>query len=260
MATYGSYKKIGPDAVIDGTVSNADFANGAIQSSDISNNTITDNELASSIDLSGKTVIYRQLNDGDFDNSAAISTSKFTGFVNSATIDTTDASNITSGTLSSSLISSLSASKLTGTLPNLDANSVTGLGKKVEVFRASYNAPGAVSDGGRLPLFTFTTTFRGVIVFGWEWNFRTTGNGGFNYVYPELTNSGGSNLTVMQTYGVGYNIGAVGWNIAGGGQNYGGPRNAGTYGVRLRLQTNNSTSANDDSGRELHYTVWNVEE
>jgi len=128
MATYGSYKKISADGIIDGTIVSADLANGAVASANIATGAVTENkiaagavtqakvgsgavgtdELGSSIDLSGKTVTYRSISDADILANAAIATSKLSGPVasigsnglaTSAFTDTTNASNISSGTL-----------------------------------------------------------------------------------------------------------------------------------------------------------------
>lgn len=128
MATYGSYKKIGADAIIDGSITAADIAAGAVTAVKIGNGAVTEakigsgavtqakigsgavgtTELGSTIDLSGKTVTYRPIADADINAGAAISTSKISGAISSigsnglaqsAFTDTTNASNISSGTL-----------------------------------------------------------------------------------------------------------------------------------------------------------------
>lgn len=129
MATYGSYKKIGADAIIDGSIAAADIAAGAVTAVKIGSGAVTEakigagavtsaklangavgtSQIAGSLDLSGKTVTYRPITNADVDASAAIATSKISGAVSSigsnglaqsAFTDTTNANNITSGTLS----------------------------------------------------------------------------------------------------------------------------------------------------------------
>ena len=128
MATYGSYKRIGTDAIINSALVTDEFedniindiklaneavsagkiATGAIDSTKITNGVVADTELATNIDLSSKTLTYRTLVDSDFDNAAAISSSKLSGPITSitgnglgpsATTDTTNSSNISSGSL-----------------------------------------------------------------------------------------------------------------------------------------------------------------
>jgi len=128
MATYGSYKKINADAIIDGSVTAADIAAGAITEAKLNTGAVTTDklgtgavtsgkigsgavgttQLASSIDLSAKSVTYRPITDSDVNASANIATSKLSGAVSSissnglaqsAFTDTTNASNISSGTL-----------------------------------------------------------------------------------------------------------------------------------------------------------------
>ena len=129
MATYGSYKKIGADAIIDGSIAAADIAAGAVTEAKLGSGAVTEaklgtgavssgklatgavgtSQLAGSLDLSAKTVTYRPIANADIDASAAIATSKISGAISSigsnglaqsAFTDTTNASNISSGTLS----------------------------------------------------------------------------------------------------------------------------------------------------------------
>lgn len=85
MATYSSFKKINSEAIIDGTITGADIASTTIPTAAIQNSavdgtkisgTVTSAKLATTIDLSAKTVTYRALVDGDFSASAAIGGSK----------------------------------------------------------------------------------------------------------------------------------------------------------------------------------------
>jgi len=85
MATYSSFKKIDTDAVVDGSIVSADIAADTIPAADIlANNvpqaafsgTVTSAKLASTIDLSAKTVTYRPIVNGDISASAAIAGTK----------------------------------------------------------------------------------------------------------------------------------------------------------------------------------------
>jgi hypothetical protein len=128
MATYGSYKRLYTEAIQDATLTANEIAGNAVTQGKIAGTTITGtqigtgqvtaaklannavgtNQLASTIDLSTKTVTYRPIVNADISSSAAIATTKLSGAISSiasnglatsATTDTTNASNITSGTL-----------------------------------------------------------------------------------------------------------------------------------------------------------------
>ena len=85
MASYSSFKKISSTAIIDGEVKDADVAVGTLSSSDIAsissgkiaNNAISAaDKLASTVDLSTKTVTYRPITNNDISNSANIAANK----------------------------------------------------------------------------------------------------------------------------------------------------------------------------------------
>jgi len=128
MSTYGNFKKISSDTIVDGSIQTVDILDNtitatelsnsavgttelvdlAINSSKIANSAVSTNELANTIDLSSKTVTYRPITNADISAGAAVSTSKLSGAVSSipsnglaqsAFTDTTNASNISSGTL-----------------------------------------------------------------------------------------------------------------------------------------------------------------
>jgi hypothetical protein len=80
MATYSSFKKLTSEAVIDGAVTtakladsaitSAKIANGAVATADIADGSVGTTQLASSVDLSGKTVTYRAITTGDIADGA----------------------------------------------------------------------------------------------------------------------------------------------------------------------------------------------
>ena len=108
MATYGSYKRIDSDGIIDGELVEAKFATAAITETKLGTGAVTENklganavttakiastavgdsQLGSTLDLSSKTVTYRSITDADFNAGAAISTSKLSGAVASTTGNT----------------------------------------------------------------------------------------------------------------------------------------------------------------------------
>lgn len=82
MATYSSFKKINTEAIIDGAVTgsalasnalvSADFASASVRTTDIQDGAVGTTQLASAVDLSGKTVTYRAIINNDI-ASAAVS-------------------------------------------------------------------------------------------------------------------------------------------------------------------------------------------
>lgn len=86
MASYASFKRIASDSIINGQVTSGDIADNAAISGKFSNDSVTSSkiaagavgatQLASTIDLSTKTVTYRSINSGDISASAAIEGSK----------------------------------------------------------------------------------------------------------------------------------------------------------------------------------------
>ena len=85
MATYSSFKKIDTDAIVNGTLLPEDIAADTIPNTAISatqvpaaafNATVTSAKIASTIDLSGKTVTYRAITNTDVSTSAGIAGAK----------------------------------------------------------------------------------------------------------------------------------------------------------------------------------------
>ena len=86
MATYSSFKRIANDSIIDGTVAAGDIADNAAITGKFSTDAVTaakigtgqvgTSQLASTIDLSSKTVTYRTIIDSDLASGAAVAASK----------------------------------------------------------------------------------------------------------------------------------------------------------------------------------------
>jgi len=87
MATYSSFKKINSDAIVDSTIVAADIASNTVPAAAITagnvpstafSGTVTSSKLASTIDLSGKTITYRPIVNNDISGSAGIAGTKLT--------------------------------------------------------------------------------------------------------------------------------------------------------------------------------------
>jgi len=85
MATYSSFKKIDSDAIVDATILPADIASDTIPAAAITGSsvpsaafsgTVTSAKIANSIDISGKTVTYRQILNADVSATAGITGAK----------------------------------------------------------------------------------------------------------------------------------------------------------------------------------------
>lgn len=89
MANYNSFKRIDSDAVVDGevvsseilasTIGSDQLADGAITDVKILDAAVNDAKLNNNLDISGKTVTYRNINNGDISSSAGIAGTKFAG-------------------------------------------------------------------------------------------------------------------------------------------------------------------------------------
>lgn len=108
MATYGSYKRIDSDGIVDGELVEAKFATSAITEAKLGTGAVTADkldtgsvtqakiasgavgttELSGTLDLSSKTVTYRSITDSDFNAGAALATSKISGPIASVTGNT----------------------------------------------------------------------------------------------------------------------------------------------------------------------------
>jgi hypothetical protein len=86
MATYNSFKRIASDSFVTGAVGSADLASGAVTNGKLATGAVTGakvvagaigtTQLASALDISGKTVTYRTIGNTDISGSAAIAAAK----------------------------------------------------------------------------------------------------------------------------------------------------------------------------------------
>ena len=91
MANYNSFKKIDSEAIIDEAIVSDDIGTGQISSNKIAPNAVTqsklgsgavtDSKLANTLDISGKTVTYRPIVDGDLATGAIAGTQLQSGAV-----------------------------------------------------------------------------------------------------------------------------------------------------------------------------------
>jgi len=112
MASYSSFKKVDTEAIIDGTIEASDLGPGAIDTAEIQNNAVTGgkfatgqvgaDQLASTLDISAKTVTYRPIVNADISNSAAIAGNKLAPGAATTNLGYTPLS-ATSGTMTGNL-------------------------------------------------------------------------------------------------------------------------------------------------------------
>ena len=86
MPTYNSFKRIDAEAIVDSTIAASDvadnavitgkFATDAITASKIGPGQVGATQLGASVDLSGRTVTYRTIVDGDISSGAAITSDR----------------------------------------------------------------------------------------------------------------------------------------------------------------------------------------
>lgn len=89
MPTYDSFKRIDSEAIIDGTIPAADIADNAaitgkfavdsVTAAKIGTGAVGATQLGASVDLSGRTVTYRTIVDGDISGSAGITADRMAG-------------------------------------------------------------------------------------------------------------------------------------------------------------------------------------
>ena len=112
MATYSSFKRIASDSIVDSSVANSDIADNAAVVGGFVANSVTANkigagsvgtaQLASTVDISTKTVTYRAIVDADISATAAIAGTKLTSGAAVANLGYTPLANA-SGTLTGNL-------------------------------------------------------------------------------------------------------------------------------------------------------------
>jgi hypothetical protein len=160
MATYSSFKKINTEAIIDGAVTGsalannaivtADFASASVRTTDIQDGAVGTAQLASAVDLSGKTVTYRAIINNDLANGAIAGSQLASGAI-TTTLGYTPA-NRAGATLTGSLrLPSASAGA-----PSLvsDGNTNTGIhfaaADQVQISTAAGNTNNFVRSGSNI--------------------------------------------------------------------------------------------------------------
>ena len=180
MATYGSFKKINTEAIIDGSVTGTTlasgsitgpaFAAGSVRTTDFASGTIGTTQLAATLDFSGKTMTYRPFADGDF-SSGSISGGQLASGAIVSNLGYTPA-NKAGDTLTGNLI--LPAGSAAS--PSFAASNNTNTG----IYFAGNAQVGITSSGGN----TNTITSNGSTVSLLSPNlpsFHAAGNGGWYY-------------------------------------------------------------------------------
>lgn len=134
MANYQSFKKINADAIVDGSVtvndvadnavSTGKFATSAVTTEKFQNSSVGADELTGTLDISGKTVTYRPIVNGDISGSAGISGTKLGTGAAGDNLGYTPLSN-SNGTMSGALAVPAGSSSTAGV--NLSGQTSTGI-------------------------------------------------------------------------------------------------------------------------------------
>ena len=170
MATYSSFKKIDTDAIVSATIASTDIAADTISATNIAatsvpaaafSATVTSAKIASTIDLSGKTVTYRPIVNGDISATAAIAGAKLAagaattnlGFtpINRAGDTLTGQLLVPSGSVGAPSIASsgdtTSGINITSNNVNIVAGGVTGINVNSSGFTTRPNNPAFLAWG-----------------------------------------------------------------------------------------------------------------
>jgi hypothetical protein len=215
MATYSSFKRINTEAIVDGAVTGATlgtdsivtaaFAAASVRTTDIQDSAVGTTQLASTLNLSGKTVTYRPIINADI-AAAAIAGSQLASGAIAANIGYTPA-NLAGATLSGALqLPTASAGA-----PSLASGSDTNTGihfagsEQVQISTAAGNTNNFVKSGSNimhtqpnLPAFHasgnggwyYANSFGGVN----RWTELNTLQPGGGWAW-QVTQKGGSNLS-----------------------------------------------------------------
>lgn len=182
MATYNSFKRIATDSFINSSIATGDMANNAVaagkfQSAAITagkfeNASVGATQLASTIDLSTKTVTYRSIVDGDVATGAAIEGSKLASGAIVANLGYTPLNNA-GGTMTGALrVPDGSASS-----PSITQSGNTNTGIYFDGSNVRFAAAGAeqmrIDGSGRM--IRGTSESAGTVAF------RSDGTSGWNY-------------------------------------------------------------------------------
>jgi hypothetical protein len=190
MATYNSFKRIATDSFINSSIATGDMANNAVaagkfQSAAITagkfeNASVGATQLASTVDLSTKTVTYRSIVDGDVATGAAIEGSKLASGAIVANLGYTPLNNA-GGTMTGALrVPDGSASS-----PSITQSGNTNTGIYFDGSNVRFAAAGAeqmrIDGSGRMIRGTSesagTVAFRSDGTSGWNYNNSYGGTG-----------------------------------------------------------------------------------
>lgn len=186
MATYSSFKKIDGDAVVDATIVAADIASTTIDAADIADGNVTaakmsgvvtSAKLASTIDLSGKTVTYRTIVNTDVSASAGIAGAKLATGAISANLGFTPV-NAAGDTMTGNLTVAAGSASAPSIAHSASTN--TGISLESNAIRivASGTESAVIDDSGRVrrpnhPAFAVSATT------GWLYASNYGGTGTF---------------------------------------------------------------------------------
>jgi hypothetical protein len=191
MATYSSFKRIATDSFIDGSVAAVDIASNAVTNGKFATNAIISEkfatgsvgatQLATEVDLSTRSVTYRQITDSDISNTAGINSTRLASNAITSNLGYTPVNN-TNGTMTGPLVVPAGSAGSPGIAR--DGNTNTGIfadsGNNL-YFSAGGVQQLRVDSAGRMlrgtDVNTGTVSFRADGTAGWLYNNSFGGTG-----------------------------------------------------------------------------------